>query len=72
MFDRKERQIDLDPLLTMIITGEISNLRYILRDQSIEDSEDLPVHDIIIKEIAENLESALETICKHSRRFNAR
>jgi type I restriction enzyme M protein len=31
-----------------------------LKDESLEDSENLPAPDIIAKEIAENLESALE------------
>jgi type I restriction enzyme M protein len=31
-----------------------------LKDESLEDSENLPTPDIIAKEIAENLESALE------------
>lgn len=31
-----------------------------LKDQSLEDSEDLPAPEVIAKEIAENLESALE------------
>jgi type I restriction enzyme M protein len=31
-----------------------------LRDESLEDSENLPEHEIITKEIAENLETALE------------
>jgi len=31
-----------------------------LKDESLEDSENLPAPDIIAREIAENLESALE------------
>lgn len=31
-----------------------------LKDKSLEDSEDLPTPEVIAKEIAENLESALE------------
>jgi type I restriction enzyme M protein len=60
-FDRKERErfrmFGYDELLQR---DKVNLDIFWLKDESLEDSENLPSPDIIAKEIAENLESALD------------
>jgi type I restriction enzyme M protein len=60
-FDRKETERFRSFTYNEILQRDKVNLDvFWLRDESLEDSENLPAPDIIAKEVAENLESALE------------
>jgi type I restriction enzyme M protein len=60
-FDRKETERFRSFTYNEILQRDKVNLDiFWLRHESLEDSENLPVPDIIAKEIGENLESALE------------
>ena len=64
-FDRKETERFRSFTYNEILQRDKVNLDiFWLRDESLEDSENLPAPDIIAKGIAENLESALEQFAR--------